>query len=301
MRVLLRIAISLLLTTLACRGGSNSAQPQLDTDTAPAVEVRETATQLEVGSPMPGDPFIAVSPTDLTSQMRNKDIVLSIGFSSSASAELLSKLRERVAVHNASREIGLEVAELPESAGDQARNVRRLLVVLAESMSSEWHELVLDLTDLHVQAMGNIRPIGNSRYMVRMHPDSAPVIRQVQVCHAQPFDGVVEVFLDFSEPIDFVPRPSNTSNGPVEVYLEEVKCGLLPSAAEQESGDYIATLQFRCNQVKELRSLEVVFLRDLRTAAGLPVTTYSSGSPSSLSFDFSLAFGDDECLYFHGQ
>lgn len=296
-----RIAITTLVFTLACQRAPNGAEVQATNDAAPDRTEDDAAIESDVASPMPGPPYLSVSPSDLTSQMRGEDIFLSMGFSTQVSTKVLSEIEGRVRLQSSRGDVPLELVEVPESAADQARNIRRLQVVLSERMASEWHELLVDLSGIDIQVMGTLRPMGNELYVVRMHPESAPVLKQVQVCRSLPLQDVVEVFLDFSEPIDFVPRPSNTSAGPVEVYLGDVKCAMLPSAAEQEAGDYIATLQFRCLQVLELRSLEVVFLRELRAASGRAVTSYDSAPISSLPFDFSLAFGGDECFYFHGQ
>ena len=106
--------------------------------------------------------------------------------------------------------------------------------------------------------------------------------------------------MEFSEPIDFLPRPSTVAEAPADLSFESGSCSMAPNVQEGEEGEYTQTFQFSCSGVIAPSTLSLTFSRALETADGDALGVFLTEVPVEfIKLEPSDAAIAADCLYWH--
>lgn len=242
---------------------------------------------------------VKVEPVDLTTSMRTLPIKLIVGLVNREVPDAtLDELGKRVTLY--SSETGEQIPVTFNILPSEESVAREVAVKPVEELPSQWLEVRLDLRALPLDGYHALVPTGDGTFKSRFHPDSVPVVQKVQACFDQQYAGNVGVRIDFSELIDFIPKPSTVSNPPAHPSLGSGTCKMDPNVQDNEPDQYASVFQFSCVGVQDASELLLVFDSVLKTETGQILTTYrSADAPKSISLRLSDAYDAGECKVWH--
>jgi len=145
-------------------------------------------------------------------------------------------------------------------------------------------------------------PVAGGTYMVRFHPDSAPVLQSVRYC-SDPTTGNSGAVVIFSEPVDFVPTKEGVlGEVPLHVRANGISCAPLPSVPDDSKDEgYNSWFEFGCGKAATLVALTLSVTRPLKAASGKTATFSVESANTARQFDAANGFDDlsGGCIGWH--
>lgn len=295
--------ILLMGVLLACSKGAD----ERDTLAASVPEADSGGLEVvETGAPPRQPLYIGFTPEDLTSSVRDSELLLRVGTNRvHATEEILAEMVQRVSLQAevSGEAVPVKAEVVPAEDYDSDNQFRVIRIVPDADLGSEWHTLRVDLRELEsssveIEPAPRMADVGGGFFAARIHPDSAPVIQMARVCLDPEVAGRAEAEVKLSEQVDFVPKPSTLTSSPITAVVGGAECKIYPNVEDDAADEYARTFIFICNEVSEPYDFELAFLRPLNSESGVSLTAYRTEEPLAgweLYQEDSLSLGD-ECL-----
>jgi len=261
-----RILLSLALVTGCSADSEPTEQVTSSTATTAAADTAEDRSL-----PM------LVSPTDLTSNVDQDAILVSVNALVEDNLNLVETLTGRVAIHDATG------AVTPSCI--QPHDDRSVRVVPDEALADGWYELRLDFNGSGFRAEPTMYETNDAKFASRFRIGPGPVLQTVMYC-----DKKIQV--RFSEAL-LLPRDGEPGQ-PVSVYADGTACEFQPLEVGAETLKYY---QFLCpSEATEFRVVKTGVLSNGELTASL---LRDDPQATEVVLDTAESYIFADCNYWH--